>query len=103
MLSYEEFVPLFKALSDETRLKIVDLLSDGEYCACELLTAFDIKQPTLSYHMKILGESGLTNAVRKGAWTKYSLKHDRIEELKRFIDELMLAPSSLGPIERSNC
>ncbi|NLW11763.1 MAG: winged helix-turn-helix transcriptional regulator [Clostridiaceae bacterium] len=103
MLSYDDFVPLFKALSDETRLKIVDLLSDGEYCACELLTAFEITQPTLSYHMKILNESGLVVSVRKGAWTKYSLKPERIDEMKKFIDELMLAPSSLGPIERSNC
>ena len=103
MLIHKNYVPLFKALSDETRLKIIDLLSDGEYCACELLTAFNITQPTLSYHMKILSESGLVVSVRKGAWTRYSLSPERIDELKAFIDELMLAPSSLGPIERSNC
>lgn len=103
MLIHENYVPLFKALSDETRLKIIDLLSDGEYCACELLTAFNITQPTLSYHMKILSESGLVVSARKGAWTRYSLSPERIDELKAFIDELMLAPSSLGPIERSNC
>lgn len=103
MLIHENYVPLFKALSDVTRLKIIDLLSDGEYCACELLTAFNITQPTLSYHMKILSESGLVVSVRKGAWTRYSLSPERIDELKAFIDKLMLAPSSLGPIERSNC
>lgn len=103
MLIHENYVPLFKALSDETRLKIIDLLSDGEYCACELLTAFNITQPTLSYHMKILSESGLVVSVRKGAWTRYSLSPERIDELKSFINELMNSPSSLGPIERSNC
>lgn len=103
MLIHENYVPLFKALSDDTRLKIVDLLSDGEYCACELLTVFNITQPTLSYHMKILSESGLVLSVREGAWTRYSLNHECVDEMKAFIEELMSAPSSLGPIKRSNC
>jgi ArsR family transcriptional regulator len=61
MLSYSESAMLFKALSDETRLKIIDMLSCDELCACDILEEFAITQPTLSYHMKMMTESGLVN------------------------------------------
>ena len=61
--SYADYVPAMKALSDETRLKIIDMLSCGEMCACEILEELSISQPTLSYHMKILSESNLMNTV----------------------------------------
>lgn len=86
--SYAEFVPAIKALSDETRLKIIDMLSCGEMCACNILEAFDITQPTLSYHMKILAECGLVNAIRDGAWMRYSLNEDRNNQLKQFLEYL---------------
>ena len=70
---YSRYVPVFKALSDETRLKIVDMLSCGEMCACDILESFSISQSTLSYHMKILVDSGLVQAVRDGAWMRYTL------------------------------
>ena len=56
--SYADYVPAMKALSDETRLKIIDMLSCGEMCACEILEELSISQPTLSYHMKIF-EAGV--------------------------------------------
>ena len=62
-----------KALSDANRLKIVEMLSDGEKCGCKLLEAFNITQPTLSHHMKILEESGLVKCEKQGKWTCYSL------------------------------
>jgi DNA-binding transcriptional ArsR family regulator len=66
--SYADYVPAIKAMSDETRLKIIDMLSCGEMCACDILEEFSISQSTLSYHMKILSESGLVNAVRDGGF-----------------------------------
>ena len=57
--SYAEYVPAFKAISDETRLRIIDMLSCGEMCACDILEGLSISQSTLSYHMKILADSGL--------------------------------------------
>lgn len=87
--SYAEYALVFKALADETRLRIIDMLSDGELCACKILEAFDITQPTLSYHMKILIESGLVNGVRCGAWMMYSINEDRREVLELFLHELM--------------
>lgn len=86
--SYAEYVPLIKALSDETRLKIIDMLSCGEKCACEILEAFNITQPTLSYHMKILTESGLVTAQRNGAWMRYNLNDKKAQDLKNFLEHI---------------
>lgn len=83
---YADYVPVFKALSDETRIKIIDMLSCGEMCACHILDRFSITQSTLSYHMKILTESGLVNGVRDGAWMRYTLNRDRIERVTSFIE-----------------
>ncbi|MGS0745984.1 ArsR/SmtB family transcription factor [Syntrophomonas erecta subsp. sporosyntropha] len=85
MNSYADYVPVFKALSDETRLKIIDMLSCGEMCACDILEKFSISQSTLSYHMKILTESGLVNGVRDGAWMRYTLRSEGFGETISFI------------------
>lgn len=85
---YAEYVPMLKALSDETRLRIVDMLSRGELCACKILEQFSITQPTLSYHMKILTESGLVTGRREGAWMHYSLCEERGRELVDFLSRL---------------
>jgi ArsR family transcriptional regulator len=82
--SHAKYVPAVKALSDETRLKIIDMLSCGEMCACDILEQFSISQSTLSYHMKILAESGLVNAVRDGAWVRYTLNKGKTNEVMDF-------------------
>lgn len=74
-----------KALADANRLRIVKLLSQGERCACKLLEAFDITQPTLSHHMKILCACGLVNLRKEGKWAHYSLN---CEILCQFCDFL---------------
>ena len=85
---YADNVLLIKALADETRLKIIDMLSCGELCACKILDHFNITQPTLSYHMKILTESGLVNGRREGAWMYYSLNAENINGLLDFLNVL---------------
>ncbi|NCC48910.1 MAG: ArsR family transcriptional regulator [Clostridia bacterium] len=87
-MNYKEAALRYKALSDETRLKIVDMLSCDELCACNILEAFQITQPTLSYHMKILTDSGLVKARKDGAWTRYTLNKELFEQLRLFIDHL---------------
>lgn len=79
---YSDYVFMFKALADETRLKIMDMLKSGELCACKILEAFDITQPTLSYHMKILADCNLVNAKRDGAWMRYTLNEETIKKIK---------------------
>lgn len=82
---YIEHVGLFKALADTNRLMIVDILSCGELCACNILEKFNITQPTLSHHMKILCDCGLVQGRREGKWTYYSLNVTKIEDFKQFL------------------
>jgi len=81
---------VFKALSDATRLKIIDMLSCDELCACVILEAFNITQPTLSYHMKMLTKVGLVNSRKEGSWVHYELNTDKFNELKGFLNIITL-------------
>lgn len=67
---------VFKAFCDETRLSILEMLQDGEKCACVLLQKVEVGQSTLSHHMKILVESGVVAARKQGKWTYYSISED---------------------------
>ena len=71
----------FKALGDETRLKIVELLKGGTMCACKILEQFSITQPTLSYHMKALVDCGLVSKRKEGVWNHYSVNIELLAEL----------------------
>lgn len=64
---------IFKALSDEKRLYILELLRNGSICACEILEKVDIGQSSLSYHMKVLTESGIVESKQVGKWTYYNI------------------------------
>ncbi len=86
--SYKELSLIFKALSDETRLRIIDMLSCNELCACDILASFDLSQSTLSYHMKILIDAGVVNSCRNGLWTRYSINEETFEKLLQIIPEL---------------
>lgn len=77
-----------KALSDSNRLEIVQMLSEGEKCGCRLLERFEITQPTLSHHMKILVESGMVNDRKDGKWHYYSLNAETLKMFKEFIEKL---------------
>jgi len=70
---HEKDAAVFKALCDPRRLAILEQLRSGEKCACVLLEQLDIGQPCLSYHMKILCESGLIDSRQEGKWTHYRL------------------------------
>ena len=90
-------VPLIcRALGDSNRLEIVKMLADGEKCGCRLLDKFEITQPTLSHHMKILVECGLVNDRREGKWHHYSLNCNTLTEYKAFIDSLTCEKCSDG-------
>ena len=77
-----------KALGDSNRLQIVQMLSDGEKCGCQLLEKCAITQPTLSHQMKILWECGLVEARKEGKWSHYSLNCDTLTGFKTFIEGL---------------
>jgi len=88
MNDHDEHSLFFKALSDPNRIMIVDMLSCGELCACTILEAFSLSQPTLSHHMKILCRSGLVVPRRDGKWTHYSLNKEKFSELISFINNI---------------
>jgi len=71
--AYEKQAKVFKAFCDEKRLRILSLLRDGEKCACVLLEQLDLGQSGLSYHMKILVESGIVESRQEGKWTHYKI------------------------------
>src|SRR5688572_2806631 len=72
----------FSALGDEIRLKMVRLLAEHEsLCVCELQAVFDIEQPTVSHHLRVLREAGLVDVQRRGTWAYYSLRRDAVKHL----------------------
>lgn len=73
MINYKNDAKIFKALCDEKRLLILELLRSGEKCACVLIDKMNVGQSALSYHMKILCESGIVSSRQDGKWTHYSL------------------------------
>lgn len=86
--NYSDYANIMKALSDETRVKIFDMLSNGELCACDILEEFHITQPTLSYHMKILRDSDLIHSRREGTWTKYSINKDTLKNVQMLFQRI---------------
>ncbi len=76
---------LFHALADETRLQIVEFLSHGEQCVCDLADALETGQSRLSFHLKILKEAGLIRDRREGRWNYYSLAPEAFEEVARLV------------------
>ena len=79
-LSPEKNAKVFKAFCDEKRLAILELLRSGEKCACVLLDDLEIGQSGLSYHMKILCESGIVESRQEGKWTHYQISEQGSRE-----------------------
>jgi ArsR family transcriptional regulator len=79
---YVDTAKILKAISEPKRLRIVDMLSCGELCACEILEEFHVTQPTLSHDMKLLVETGMVQDRRKGKNIYYSLNPNVLQELQ---------------------
>jgi ArsR family transcriptional regulator len=78
----------FHALSDETRLEIVRLLSHGERCVCELQNVLDAAQSRLSFHLKTLKDAGLVSDRREGRWIYYALNRQALDDIAEFASEV---------------
>lgn len=90
----------FHALSDETRLRIIDLLRSGERCVCDLTEALDAGQSRLSFHLKVLKDAKLVTDRREGRWAYYALAPDAFAQLEEFVGEL---PSTKLSVLASRC
>ena len=91
---------LFHALSDETRLAIVERLRGGERCVCDLTDLLDAAQSRLSFHLKVLKEAGLVSDRREGRWVHYALRPEAFEQLETAL--ATLRPTRL-PLARAGC
>lgn len=100
MGTYQEDAKVFKALCDPKRLAILEQLRSGEKCACVLQEPLDLTQSGLSYHMKILCDSGLVVSRQEGKWTHYSLSEAGRDRAVRLLIELttpQISPSKDCP------
>lgn len=75
----------FHALSDETRVRVLELLACGERCVCELQDAVDAAQSRLSFHLKVLREAGLVNDRKQGRWNYYSIRPEVLDEMAAYL------------------
>lgn len=101
-LDYVEYAKIFKVFADPKRLKIIDMLSNGELCACKILEEFQITQPTLSHDMKLLTDIDLVIPRKEGKWTHYSLNLNKMNEIYKTVGKLMV-PSEFVHIVDCDC
>ena len=76
--------PLLKALADPVRLRLLSLVAshaEGETCVCDLQEAFELSQPTISHHLKVLHESGLLDRSKRGVWVYYRVRPNALADL----------------------
>ena len=84
----EQIAPLLKALADPVRLRLLSLVAShegGEACICELNDAFELSQPTISHHMKVLHEAGLVDRDKRGVWAYYRIRPQALASLGTLI------------------
>ena len=78
---------IFKALGDETRLDIVIMLKGKELCVCDIIDAFNLSQPAISHHLKILRQAGIINDTKEGKWVYYRINQNVFQVIKQFVHE----------------
>ncbi len=85
----ERMAAAAKALGDPIRMQLVDVLRKhaGKVCVCELVPLFDLAQPTVSHHLKVLREAGIVGSERRGLWAYYYVNPDALEELAAWLSD----------------
>jgi ArsR family transcriptional regulator len=84
----ERIAPLLKALADPVRLRLLSLVAshqDGEACVCDLNDAFDLSQPTISHHLKVLHDVGLLDRTKRGVWVYYRTRSEALADIGALI------------------
>ena len=86
----QQVAPLLKALADPARLRLMSLIAShpgGEACVCDLTGAFDLSQPTISHHLKVLHEAGLLDRDKRGVWVYYRARTEALASLGALIGD----------------
>ncbi|MGN2638831.1 metalloregulator ArsR/SmtB family transcription factor [Nocardia takedensis] len=84
-----ELAAMFKALADPVRLRLLSLVAShagGEACVCDISAGFEVSQPTISHHLKVLREAGLLSSERRGSWVYYRIEPAAFAQLSRLLD-----------------
>jgi ArsR family transcriptional regulator len=83
----ERMARVAKALGDPIRMQLIDVLRKhaGQVCVCELVPLFDLSQPTVSHHLKVLREAGIVGSERRGLWAYYYVEPEALEELSTWL------------------
>ena len=87
-MTREEIAAICKAMSDINRLRIIEMLIQGEKCGCNLLDELQVTQPTLSHHMKVLSDCGLVISKKDGKWQHYSINCNKFKEYTEYITSI---------------
>jgi ArsR family transcriptional regulator, arsenate/arsenite/antimonite-responsive transcriptional repressor len=93
--SIEQTLRLFRALGDETRLRLIERLRGGEQCVCDLTDDLETGQSRLSFHLKTLKDAGIVTDRRQGRWVYYALRPGVFEELEEIVGDLKPTRSGL--------
>jgi ArsR family transcriptional regulator, arsenate/arsenite/antimonite-responsive transcriptional repressor len=84
----DRLAPLLKALADPVRLRLVSIVASsegGEACVCDLNDAFDLSQPTISHHLKVLHDAGLLDRTKRGVWVYYAVRREVLSDIAALI------------------
>jgi ArsR family transcriptional regulator len=82
-----ELATVFKAIANPVRLQILDILSrqDGQVCVCDIEGYFDLSQPTISHHLRVMRQAGLVETEQRGTWVYYFVRPEKMERLRTFL------------------
>src|SRR3954451_21841786 len=92
----EQVAPLLKALADPVRLRLVSLIAasaGGEACVCDLNTAFDLTQATISHHLKVLHSAGVLDRDKRGVWVYYAVRPEALSAVATLFDTAAPTPA----------
>jgi ArsR family transcriptional regulator len=84
----EHFASLFKAISHPVRVKMLDIIhqANTEICVCDIEACFDLTQPTISHHLKILRDAGLIESEQRGLWVYHRIRRDTVASVQQFLE-----------------
>ena len=102
-MTREDVSKICKAMADANRLRIIEMLTKGEKCGCDLLDELQVTQPTLSHHMKVLADCGLVSSYKEGKWHHYSINCERFREFKEYINSISCCSEDSSEEEKSCC
>ena len=103
MLNNKKIVKMLKAIADENRLKMINLLSCENMCSCHFVNVLEISQPNVSHHLKILKEAGLVKTSKRGRWIDYSLNEENIDLIKNEINNILSRCDKDCQFTKINC